>query len=271
MAHDLHGAEDFYGAVLGWDFRPTRLGAEFSVGLLDGAPVAGIGALAGSLAMPVEWTPYFAVDDADATGARILERSATVAVGPLRFGTGRAAVAADRDGAVFGIWEGASIPDWDIGRDKTPAWLELRTRDAFEAAIFYAEVLDWACERSGCCQVAYEDDHVVLRRHGDAVARITGGALEAAPDSRVRARWHVHFYVPDIDHAVEKALELGGAAASRPPGTNGFAQEVTLRDPEGALFTVSARVGGRAAGTDGRPVAMDPGLARHGGSSAQIA
>ncbi|MFG2639488.1 VOC family protein [Streptomyces sp. NPDC048370] len=241
MARDLGAAETFYGGVFGWEFRPTRLGEEFSVALSDGAPVAGIGALAPRLAVAVAWTPYFAVDDADVTAARIRERSATVAVGPLRFGTGRAALASDREGAVFGIWEGEIIPDWSVGKGGAPAWLELRTRNAFDAAIFYAEVLDWAGELPGCCQVSYEDDHVVLS-HGDiTVARLYGGAVEDAPDPQVRPRWHVHFRVPDLDEAVETAVRLGGTTASavRPSG-NG--RSVALRDPDGGLFTVADSV-----------------------------
>lgn len=241
MARDLRAAESFYGAVFGWDFRPTRLGEEFSVALSEGAPVAGIGALAPRLAVAVAWTPYFAVDDADVTAARIRERSATVAVGPLRFGTGRAALASDREGAVFGIWEGEVIPDWSVGKGGAPAWLELRTRNAFDAAIFYAEVLDWAGERPGCCQVAYEDDHVVLSHAGITVARLFGGAVEAAPDPQVRPRWHVHFRVPDVDIAAETALKAGGTTASAVlPSGNG--RRITLRDPDGGLFTVSDSV-----------------------------
>ncbi|MFG3310180.1 VOC family protein [Streptomyces wuyuanensis] len=240
MTRDLRAAEKFYGAVFEWEFQPTRLGEEFSVAFADGAPVAGIGALSRWLHVPVAWTPYFAVDDADATADRIRERSATVAVGPLGFGTGRAALAADRDGAVFGIWEGKAIPDWRVGHDTAPAWLELRTRDALDAAIFYAEVLDWACHDSECCTVAYEDDHVVLRRYQDPVARITGGRLETAPDPRIQPRWHVYFYVPDVDHAVHNAVELGGSVVSSAPSS--VAERwTTLRDPDGGLFSVSTR------------------------------
>ncbi|WP_338674945.1 VOC family protein [Streptomyces sp. SCSIO 30461] len=259
MARDLHAAQHFYGAVLGWEFRTTSLGDEFSVAFLDGAPIAGIGALARSLAVAVEWIPYFAVDDADVTAARISERSATVAVGPISFGTGRAALAADRDGAVFGFWQGKVIPDWTVGRSRAPAWLELRTRDAFEAAIFYAEVFDWGSERPGGVQVSYEDEHVVLRHGPDKVARLTGGAVEAAPDPRVRPRWHVYFYVPDIDAAIDAATRLGGGAVTEPeiededdvpppPGPGhgpddvpAAARRVMLRDPDGGLFTVTTR------------------------------
>lgn len=146
LTRDPDSAQRFYGAVLGWTFHRTRLGEGLSVAFRDGAPVAGIRALGEGLSLPVAWTAYFAVADADVTVARIRERGATVAVGPLSFGTGRAALAADPAGAVFGLWQGDVMRGWRVGRGTAPAWLELRTRDAFAAAIFYAEVLDWAGE-----------------------------------------------------------------------------------------------------------------------------
>ncbi|MGW0362864.1 VOC family protein [Streptomyces sp. NPDC002990] len=239
MTQDLSSAQRFYGAVMGWEFRATRLGEGFAVVVRDGAPVAGIGALARSLSVPVAWTPYFAVDDADVTASRIRERGATMAVGPLAFGTGRAALAADLDGAVFGFWQGEIIPDWSVGRGKAPALLELRTRDAFAAAIFYGQVLEWASERPDSCVVSYEENHVVVRHGHDTVARISGGAVEAAPDPQVRPRWHVHFQVSDLEAAVEAATRMGGSTAS-PVETSTDGRRVSLRDPAGALFTVVA-------------------------------
>ncbi|MFD3696869.1 VOC family protein [Streptomyces sp. NPDC058646] len=239
MARDLGSAQRFYGAVLGWEFRPVELGDGVMVAFHDGAPVAGIGALAGSQGVAVVWTPYFAVDDADVTAARIRERGATMAVGPLSFGTGRAALAADPAGAVFGFWQGQVVPDWSVGRGSAPAWLELRTRDAFAAAIFYGEVLDWGSDRPGSCTVSYEHAHVVLRHGRDTVARISGGALEETPDPEVRPRWHVHFRVTDLEATVAAAGRLGGRTAS-PVQTNGTSRWVVLADPEGALFTVVA-------------------------------
>ncbi|MEU9015038.1 hypothetical protein AB0D12_35920 [Streptomyces sp. NPDC048479] len=53
--------------------------------------------------------------------------------------------AADRDGAVFGMWEGRHC----AGRRP-----QLRTRDAFDATIFYAEVFGWAGNEPGSCEVA---------------------------------------------------------------------------------------------------------------------
>ncbi|MGW6785251.1 MULTISPECIES: VOC family protein [unclassified Streptomyces] len=234
----LAEAEDFYAAVLGWTFRTTRLGEDFRVALLDGRPVASVGALAPRLGVPTAWTPYFAVVDAEVTSARVRERGATMAVGPLAFATGRAALAADPFGAVFGFWEGEVVREWHAGEEDAEVWVELRTRDAFAAAVFYGEVLDWACDRPGCCDVAYEHDHVVVRRGSQTVARIDAGAVDNDPDPQVRPRWHVHFAVADLDATVDRAVRHGGAAVT-PVRSSVTDRRVTLRDRTGALFTVS--------------------------------
>lgn len=241
MARDLQGTQQFYGAVLGWKFRPARLGEGWTVAELDGLPVAGIGTLTADLAVAVAWTPYFAVDDADVTADRIRERSGTVAVGPVSFPSGgRGALVADRDGAVFGIWAGGVSADWRVGHGPAPAWLELRTRDAFEAAIFYGEVLEWATGRPGCCEVSYENDQVVLRQAGEPVARLDGGITEAAAHApETRPRWHVYFRVPDLDEAIEAATAAGGTTLSTVV-SSATDRWVTLRDPEGAMFTLTA-------------------------------
>ncbi|MFG3496720.1 VOC family protein [Streptomyces sp. NPDC047886] len=231
---DLHAAQQFYGAVMGWEFRPARLGKEFSVAHVDGKAIAGMGALASAFQVAVAWTPYFAVQNADQTAARIRERSGTVAVGPVAFILGRGALAADRDGAVFGIWEGELPAGWETWRAAAPAWVRLHTRDAFEAAIFYGEVLEWACGRPGCCDVEYEGDEVVLRSAGHVAARLSSGALEAAPDPAIRPRWQVYFPVPDVERCVTAALQHGGTVIAHEAGV-----QATLRDPDGGLFTLT--------------------------------
>ncbi|MFF4602875.1 VOC family protein [Streptomyces sp. NPDC001339] len=239
LARDLQAAQDFYSAVLGWRFRPASLGEEFSVAFADGQAVAGIGALARNLRVAVAWTSYFAVENADETADRIRERGATVAVGPIKLGPGRAALAADRDGATFGFWEGQTLA-WSVGQGSAPACLELRTRDAFEAAIFYAEVFDWASEQPGGCAVTYEDDQVIVHDGTHVVATLRGGAVEAAPDPRVRPRWHVHFPVDDIEKVVAAAVAAGGTVTPVTPTPDGESVQAVIRDPDGGLFTVTA-------------------------------
>ncbi|GAA3088983.1 VOC family protein [Streptomyces roseofulvus] len=250
-ARDLDAAQRFYGAVLGWTFRKGDLeaGSAYAVGERDGVPVAGIAALAAELALPVAWTVFFAVEDADAAVARIRERGGTVGVGPVSYPPqGRAALATDRDGAAFGVWEGRLVSRWQVGERGTPAWVELHTRDAFDAAVFYAGVLRWAEELPGCCETSYEEDRVVLRRDGVAVARLDSGPVEAASSRpQLRPRWLVRFRVPDLAASVAAVKEHGGVVVpggewggARDPETGGDERRVVVRDPDGALFTLEA-------------------------------
>jgi predicted enzyme related to lactoylglutathione lyase len=234
-SRDLEATQDFYGAVLGWNWRPARLGDRFRVALVDDVPVAGIAAVASMWQMAVAWTPYFAVPSADEAAARVQERGGTTAVGPLSLPPGRAALLADRDGATFGIWEGELMSSWETWRRAAPTFIRLHTRDAFDAAMFYGEVLDWASQRPGCCEVRYEGGEVVLRSRGDVVARIESGALESAPDPTIRPHWQVHFAVADVAGCARAAELHGGSVLSK------GSDEAVLRDPDGAQFTVTSR------------------------------
>ncbi|MGA5324426.1 VOC family protein [Streptomyces seoulensis] len=234
-SRDLDATEEFYSAVLGWRWRDARLGDHFRIALADGVPIAGIAAVAGMWQTAVAWTPYFAVPDADVAVARVRERGGTAAVGPLSFPPGRGALLADRDGATFGIWQGELFSDWESWRRTAPAFIRLHTRNAFDSAIFYGEVLDWATGKPGCCEVEYEGGEVVLRSQGTVVARIDSGAVEAAPDPSVRPHWQVHFSVDDVARCARSAEKHGGSVL------NESELEAVLRDQDGAQFTVTAR------------------------------
>ncbi|MEZ7003015.1 VOC family protein [Streptomyces sp. AD55] len=233
-SRDLKVTEEFYSAVLGWQWRPARLGDAFRIALADGRPVAGIAAVAGMWQMAVAWTPYFAVRSANEAASRAQERGGTAAVGPISLPPGRGALLADRDGATFGIWEGELFTEWETWRTAQPAFIRLHTRDAFDAAIFYGEVFGWA-DPEGDCEVQYEGGEVVLRNQGHVVARIVSGALGAAPDPAIRPHWQVHFAVEDVA-ACARAAEVhgGGVLAVRE-------DEAVLRDVDGAQFTVTVR------------------------------
>ncbi|MET7757201.1 VOC family protein [Streptomyces sp. NPDC005389] len=249
-ARDLDAAERFYGAVLGWTFRRDDRGdREYAVGRLDDQPVAVIAAVAARLSVRVAWTAFFTVDDVDEAVARIRERGGTVGVGPVGYPPhGRAALAADREGAAFGVWEGRTGNRLHIGMRTAPAWLELHTRDAFEAAVFYGEVLRWADEAPAGFEVSYEQDKVVLRRDGEAVARLNSGPVESgSPRPQLRPRWLVRFRVPDPEAAAVAVVAYGGTVVPggdwggvRGPEEPDGRRVVVVRDPEGALFGLEA-------------------------------
>ncbi|GAA2919436.1 VOC family protein [Kitasatospora cinereorecta] len=243
-ARDLRTAQSFYAAVMHWEFRDSSLGSGFSVALAHGSPVAGIGRCPGGDGPAAVWIPYFAVSSADGTADRVRERGATLAVGPIPLGDGRAGVAADREGATFGFWEGPT-PAWSVG-EGAPARLDLQTRHALEAAIFYAEVFDWAPGPSGGCTVDYAQDHVLVQVGGRTVATLRGGAIDADPDPSARTRWIVDFFVPDSEQSAAAAVAHGGEAIRvfSPGGSSESRSSETafvICDPEGALFSVSDR------------------------------
>ncbi|WP_431774256.1 VOC family protein [Streptomyces cucumeris] len=244
MAADPDRAHAFYGELFGWGFRPTRQGhGRYTIAYTEGGvPTVGIAAssASGGMALPVTWTTYFAADSADEVARRAQERGGTVAVGPLEFGSGRVAWAADPAGAVFGIWEGELTSAWwGERRPGAPVWLELRTRDAFDAALFYGQVFGWDAQQRERVDVRFEHDRVVLHIDGKAVAGLRGGALEAAPDPNVRPRWHIYFQVADVDAVAARTLELGGGVIS-PPADSPYGRIAALRDTEGGLFSVAA-------------------------------
>ncbi|MGW2181622.1 VOC family protein [Streptomyces sp. NPDC001732] len=234
---DTEAAQRFYGAVLGWVFRRTSLGEDFRMALSGGVPTASLGCTAPALQVALDWTPYFSVPDAGGTAARIMERSGTIAVGPVRLPLGRGVLAADREGNRFGIWEGPLITDWDSWRTHRPWRLELHAGDMFEAAIFYGEVLEWACGRPGCCEVRYENGGVTLRDVGSPAARIVpvGSPLSG---ERARPGWHLYFPVPDAESAAAAACRYGGGVVGRSAEKN--RRTVLLHDLHGAVFGVES-------------------------------
>ncbi|MER7726892.1 VOC family protein [Streptomyces sp. NPDC096323] len=239
MVGDLRAAQAFYAAVLGWKFRASSLGSGFLVASVGGRPVAGLGERRPGLAPPSVWTPYFAVRDATVTAARIQERGATLAVGPVALGEGRAGLAADRDGAAFGFWEGPGLA-WSVGEESAPARLDLQTRDVFEAAVFYGEVFGWADEPG--IDVAYRRDHVLVERDGRPALSLRGGGVQTSAQPQTRPRWLVEFAVDDVERAVATAVGAGGAKPQLPASVwspDGFSR--VLQDPGGGLFTLMQR------------------------------
>ncbi|MFJ4126534.1 VOC family protein [[Kitasatospora] papulosa] len=236
---DLGVARAFYSEVLGWSFRSSSLDDQFVVATVDGAAVAGISGRRPGLTTASVWTPYFAVHDADVTAARIRERGATVAVGPMTLGNGRFGLAADRDGATFGFWEGCA-PAWSQGEGGTPTRLDLQTRSVFEAAVFYGEILGWTAAEDA--DIVYRNDHVLVKLKDRVILSLRGGGLQTSALPALRPRWLVTFAVTDVERSVTAAMKGGGSRPTLASATwapKGFSR--TLQDPDGGLFTLAPR------------------------------
>jgi len=232
----VEAAADFYGAVLGWEYADS---GGFLTARLRGRDVAAIAPLAPGVDPPPQpaWITQVSVETADGAAERVLQAGGRIVAGPLEFQIGRMYVVADPAGAVLNVWEprtrhGAQLVNepgaWSMSR--------LETHDTEQAARFYGAVFGWTTESFGPVTlfrlpgyVGGEPEQPVSRE----VVAVMLPTEEGAP-----AGWAVDFWVDDVDAAVARAQEGGGAVVvapfDSPPG-----RSAVLADPAGVTFTVS--------------------------------
>jgi uncharacterized protein len=248
---DLAAATRFYGGLFGWTFEdavPADAPGSYLIAKLDGQDVAAIGPGDGTPA----WHTYIAVEDADATTAAAVTAGATVIAEPREAGPGgRTATCVDPVGAEFRLWQprgraGAQVVNapgaWNFSN--------LRTTDPRTALAFYSAVLGWAVDDMGegagaMLRVAGYGDHLartvdpdIYQRQAGAppgFADVVAGLEAAAPDEP--AHWHVKFTVADRDESAATAKRLGAAVVSS--AETPWTREAVIRDPQGAVFSVS--------------------------------
>ncbi|MFE4973106.1 VOC family protein [Kitasatospora sp. NPDC056651] len=231
MAGDHLAALDFYRDLLGWQGQPGP--AEFggyAVCELDGKPVAGIGPTMDP-AEPTVWTGYLATTDAQATQDAIVGAGGTLIAPVMDVGDlGRMLIAADPQGAVFGVWQpgvfsGAKV----VNEPGAVIWNELHTSDAEAATAFYGEAFGIEFKR-----VEGDVEYWELRV-GD---RPVGGATLLANDPPgTPAHWLTYFAVDDVDSTVDALIKRNGTVLV-PPFDMAEGRMTVVTDPQGALFAM---------------------------------
>ncbi len=104
---DPAAAKPFYAAVFGWESVDHEMagGMTYTEFRLDGAPVGGMADIGGRVPdeVPAHWMVYFAVEDTDATVAKIEELGGSLNFGPVDIPAGRFAMVTDPWGAAFAV------------------------------------------------------------------------------------------------------------------------------------------------------------------------
>jgi predicted enzyme related to lactoylglutathione lyase len=104
---DPDGSKAFYGAVFGWGAEDNEYGpVTYTMWKLGDKLIGGMMPMVGDMwpaDLPPHWMIYFAVEDCDASAARVAELGGVVSVAPTDIPTGRFAVVADPQGAFFSI------------------------------------------------------------------------------------------------------------------------------------------------------------------------
>ncbi len=226
---DQQAAKEFYGGLFGWEFEDVDMGEAgvYVAVSVQGDSIAGIaGQMPQLVGHPAFWGVYLAVDDVDATAARVVPAGGKVEAGPFDvMELGRMASIQDPSGARVNLWQaGASIGSVRVNEPGCPIWHELTTPDLPTATAFYAEVLGVEWE---AMPMETGDDYTCLMVAG----RPVGGAFPPVMEG-IPPHWEVYLNVADADAIVARAAELGGRVLKEPwdvRGSGGWRSSRTRR------------------------------------------
>jgi predicted enzyme related to lactoylglutathione lyase len=232
---DQAAARAFYTALFGWEITdmPVDENTAYSMAAISGKPVAAISPQPPQQrdnGVPPMWNSYITVDDADAAVERARELGANVHAPAFDvMEAGRMAVIQDPQGAYFLVWQ----PREHIGAGLVNApgalvWNELGSPDMDGSARFYGELFGWTTS-----PVEGDMPYLVI---SSAAGTVNGGIRPPMPPE-APPFWLVYFAVDDIDAAVAKVTELGGAVLGEPTDI-GFARISIGQDPQGAVFAL---------------------------------
>jgi len=228
---DVEAALDFYATLFGWRFEEREADSmPYWMAYQRDLTAAGLGPAQEGQQFSA-WATYFAVDDADATTAKIEAAGGEVVMGPIDVAdAGRIAIATDPTGAVFGIWQsgtnkGAAI----VNEHGSLNWNELQTTDIDRAVAFYEGVF-------GHTHRVTEGDAgpYMLLSVGD---RDVAGIM-MAPEGGIPSNWKIYFAVDDAAAAHQSAQEAGGSARGDTVEIPEVGTFAALADPSGAEFSV---------------------------------
>ncbi|MBP5938237.1 VOC family protein [Streptomyces acidiscabies] len=231
MAADQQAALDFYRDLFGWqgEAGPAEFGG-YAVCELRGKAVAGIGPRMAPEA-PVVWTGYLASDDAESTQQKIVAAGGTILVPVMDVGNlGRMLIAADPQGAVFGVWQAGEFGGAQIVNEASAlTWNELHTSDVPAATAFYGAVF-------GAEVAPFEgaDSYWEFRVGGRAVGGVT---LLANDPPGTPAHWLTYFSVDDVDSTVAALVRSGGTVLA-PPFDMIAGRMTVVADPQGGIFAM---------------------------------
>jgi predicted enzyme related to lactoylglutathione lyase len=240
MTPDQGEALKFYGALFDWSYDDYDMGemGHYYIPTVDGDELGGIsGQMPGMEGHPAFWGVYLAVDDVDATTAKVEPAGGTVEAGPFDVNTnGRMSAIKDPTGARVGLWQARdTIGTQRANEPGTPTWNECVTGDVAAAVAFYGAVLGMGSEPMDMGEAG---TYTVL---SDVNGRQIGGCMDLGtfPEG-TPAHWNVYFNVEDVDLSLGRVGELGGTTVAPAFDVPGVGRMAMVADPQGATFWLMA-------------------------------
>ncbi|MDO5604827.1 MAG: VOC family protein [Paracoccus sp. (in: a-proteobacteria)] len=240
---DPDAAAAFYGELLHWQVsRAGMADFDYHLARRGDCMVAGVMSLdAQPAGVPPNWLIYFATDDIEHLVAEVTAAGGAIHHPPADIpGTGRFAIAADPQGAVFGLLQPdmSAMSLGEIARaEKTGAfdqdkaghgnWNELMTPDPEAGLAFYARLFGW--DKGAAMDMGEMGRYQLIRRNGRDI-----GAIMAQGDAPVPC-WMPYFGVDDpMTETVERVRQTGGHVHHGPVEVPGPAWIAIIQDPQGA-------------------------------------
>jgi uncharacterized protein len=238
-ANDLGQAKSFYCELFQWTTQENVIDDKGNVYIMLQVDGKDIGAMykncAEQTGLPEQsaWLSYIAVDDVEASIAKIRAADGEVFMGPHDvFTAGRMALARDPQGAHFAIWQGLDHKGAQVqNRNNTICWNELATSSVTGAQKFYSNAFNWDVRPSQNPDMQYHE--LFIEDQG------IGGMLEMTEEwGEVPPHWMVYFQVADCDASVEKAKSLGAEVCVPPTDIEHVGRFSVVSDPQGAVFSM---------------------------------
>lgn len=222
----LVGVRAFYRDLLGWSIEEVESPdpGPYLIARVDGKDVAGLHVHAEGTAHG--WDSYIAVDDLDATLARVGELGGDVGEEAHDIpGSGRTTAVTDAGGARVCLWQAAGFHGAGLVNE-TGAWTwnDLATRDPAAAEAFYTQLFGWSFRQVAPVYWSISKGEDLL----------IGGmrTMDEAPPG-TPPNWMPYFVMADLDEGAGRVTELGGAVIV-PPREVPAGRFLVAADPAGA-------------------------------------
>jgi len=230
-------AQQFYGPLFGWSFNDFDMGdaGHYLIGTVEGDDVAGLaGQMPGMEGHPAFWGVYLAVDDVDATTAKVEAAGGKVEAGPFDVNdNGRMSALVDPTGARVNLWQAnQTIGTVRANEPGTPTWNECVTADVDASLRFYTDVLGMGSEPMDMGEMTYT---VLSNVEGKQIGGMV--PLSMLPDG-TPPHWNVYFNVEDVDASTTRVEELGGTVVAPAFEVATVGRMSMVSDPQGAMFWV---------------------------------
>ncbi|MEJ2310202.1 MAG: VOC family protein [Gammaproteobacteria bacterium] len=233
---DVAEAKAFYGSVFGWQFetRGTRE-KPYTLVLNEGKPVAGMlrHPAAQGDALRSRWVGLVSVTNVDAATESMREAGGAVLLDPVNLpGRGKVALAADPEGARFGVLATESGDPADV-MPEAGGWLwhELWAHSARNAGDFYTQTLGYSIKRASRAAGKVEW-HLVAGGYPRA------GIIEHGA-SGLPSAWLHYVRVADVDATIERVKKAGGSLLIAPTREFRQGRAAVIVDPMGAPMGIA--------------------------------